>query len=244
MNRRRSRSHRRPTARRRGPHRRGLPHRDLVALAELRGRVAVQLQGHRQRRLRVRAQGAVARGRRRGLGDAAHPDRVVVSAAEESRAGRRAQRRGVEAVVAQTAGRQPVRGRRPARPPEGARRAEAHVVEQDDQHVRRTGRREQRLDRSKGRVGVLRVVGRQARDRPVGNRQHRPRMPVRSHDDPSSSGLVPSSSRPGGGPVEIPPVTVACSSAGGHHASRMNRSGPTPSRRMTTGATLPGCAGG
>ena len=42
-------------------HRRGLPHRHLVALAELRRRVAVELQRHRQRRLRVRPQRAVAR---------------------------------------------------------------------------------------------------------------------------------------------------------------------------------------
>ena len=36
-----------------------LPHRDLVALAELRGRVAVQLQRLGQRRRRVRPQRAV-----------------------------------------------------------------------------------------------------------------------------------------------------------------------------------------
>src|SRR4029079_5368904 len=105
-------------------------------------------------------------------------------------------------------------------------------------------RREQRLDRSKGRVGGPPVVGGQAPKPPVRDRPHPPRVTVQRQADTSSSGLVPSSSRPGGGPVEIPPVTVACSSAGGHHASRMNRSGPTPSRRMTTGATLPGCAGG
>ena len=46
-------------------HGRGLPDRHLVALAELGGRVPVQLQGERQRRLGVRAQRVVA-GRRRG----------------------------------------------------------------------------------------------------------------------------------------------------------------------------------
>ncbi len=60
------------------PHRRGLPHRHLVALAELRRRVPVQLERLRQRRLGVRPQRVVARRRRRRLGDRAHPYRVVV----------------------------------------------------------------------------------------------------------------------------------------------------------------------
>ena len=96
-------------------HRRGLPHRHLVALAELRRRVPVQLQRHRQRRLRVRPQRAVARRRRRRLGDAAHPDRVVVAAGQQRRPGRRAQRRGVEPVVLSA---------RP--PPAGPRSASRH----------------------------------------------------------------------------------------------------------------------
>ena len=65
------------------PHRRRLPHRHLVALAELRRRVAVQLQRHRQRRLGVRAQRAVARRRGRRLGDPAHPHRMVVAARQQ-----------------------------------------------------------------------------------------------------------------------------------------------------------------
>ena len=62
-------------------------------------------------------------------------------------AGRRAQRGGVEAVVPEPARGETLGGRRPARPPERARRAEADVVEQDDQHVRCALRRQQRLDR-------------------------------------------------------------------------------------------------
>ena len=58
---------------------------------------------------------------------------------------------------------QPLGGRRLARPAERARRAEADVVEQDDQHVRRARRRPQRLDRRERRVGILRVLV----DRPV-----------------------------------------------------------------------------
>ena len=63
------------------PDRARLPHRHLVALAELGGRVAVQLQRLRQRRAGVRPNRAVARRRRRDLGDPAHPDRVVVASA-------------------------------------------------------------------------------------------------------------------------------------------------------------------
>ena len=94
------------------PHRRGLPHRHLVALAELGRGVAVQLQRHRQRRLGVRPQRAVARRRGGGLGDAAHPDRVVVAPGQQCLPGRRAQRSGVEPVVLQAAGRQPLGSRR------------------------------------------------------------------------------------------------------------------------------------
>ena len=77
-----------------------LPDRHLVALAELGGRVPVELEDLRQRSARVRAHRVVARRRRRDLGDAAHPHRVVVAAAQQRRPRRRAQRRRVEAVEA------------------------------------------------------------------------------------------------------------------------------------------------
>ena len=84
-----------------------LPHRHLVALAELRRRVAVELQRLRQRRARVRADRVVARRRRRDLRDPAHPDRVVVAARQQRGPRRRAQRRRVEAAELQ-ARRRPV----------------------------------------------------------------------------------------------------------------------------------------
>ena len=87
--------------------------------------------------------------------------------------GRRAQRRGVKAVVAQTLARQPLRHRRRARSPERARRPEPHIVEQDHQYVRGTLRRAQLADRGKLGLRVLGVVGRQARGRDVGDRQDR-----------------------------------------------------------------------
>ena len=159
-----------------------------MALAELRGGVPVQLQGHRQRRLGVRSQRAVARGRRRGLGDAAHPDRVVVAAGEQCLPGGSAQRSGVEPVVLQAAGGQPLGSRGAARTAERTRCPEPHVVQQHDQHVRGALGRQQRLDRRVRRVRVLRVVGRQARSRSVWNRQHAAGVPVWAHGRPSVRG--------------------------------------------------------
>ena len=152
------------------PHRARLPDRHLVALAELRRRVAVQQQRLRQRRTRVGADGAVAGRRRRELCDDTHPDRVVVATREERGSGRRAESRGVEAVVFQSACGEPLGGRRRTRPAERARSGEADVVEQDDEHVRCTRRRTQRLDRREARVGVLGVERRRARERAIRDR--------------------------------------------------------------------------
>ncbi len=163
------------------PERRRLPHRDLVALAELRGRVAVELERHRERRLGVRAQRAVAGRRRRRLGDAAHAHRVVVAPGEERLAGRRAQGRGVEPVVAQAARREALRRGRRARAAECARGAEPDVVEEDDEDVGGTLGRQQRLDRRERRVGVLRVVRDQPGRGTVGDRQHRAGVAVGRH---------------------------------------------------------------
>ncbi len=66
-------------------HRARLPHRHLVALAELRRRVAVQLQRLRQRRAGVGADRVVPGRRGRELGDDPHPDRVVVAARSAAR---------------------------------------------------------------------------------------------------------------------------------------------------------------
>ena len=80
-----------------------LPHRHFVALAELRGRVAIELEGQRERRLGVGQHRALARSGGRDLGDAAHADRVMVAPGEQRLPRRRAQRRGVEARVLQPA---------------------------------------------------------------------------------------------------------------------------------------------
>ena len=145
-------------------HRRRLPHRHLVALAELRGRVPVQLQRHRQRRLRVRPQRAVARRRRRGLGDAAHADRVVVAAGEHRLARRRAQRGGVEAVVLQAARGESFGGRR-----RGTDRRTRSTRRSPRRRAARSARSGAPSGGSSGSIGgirrvrVLRVVRRQTR---------------------------------------------------------------------------------
>ena len=78
----------------------------------------------------------------------------------------------MEAVVLQPARGQALRRRRRARTAERARRAEADVVEQHHDDVRRPRRRPQRLDGRKRRIRILRVIGDQPVERPVGDRQH------------------------------------------------------------------------
>ena len=94
------------------PHRAGLPDRHLVALAELGGAVAVEQQGLGQRRRSVRAHRAVARGRRRDLGDGAHADGVVVAAGQQRLPGGRTERGRVEAGELQALRREPLGVRR------------------------------------------------------------------------------------------------------------------------------------
>ena len=107
----------------------GLPDRNLVALAELRRRIAVELQRQRQRRLGVRQHRGVPGCRGGGFGDVAHAHRVVVAAGQQRLARRRAQRSGVEPVVLQPARCQLLEVRRLARPAERTAGAEADVVD-------------------------------------------------------------------------------------------------------------------
>ena len=66
------------------PYGRDLPVRHLVALAELRRRIPVELQDLRQRRLFLGPDAVVAWSRRRHLGDRAHADRMMVSTGENA----------------------------------------------------------------------------------------------------------------------------------------------------------------
>ena len=79
-------------------HRAGFPDRHFMALAELRRRVAIELERHGERRLVLRQHRRVARSRRRDFADATHVDRVVIPASQQRLPRRRAQRRRVEAI--------------------------------------------------------------------------------------------------------------------------------------------------
>ena len=79
------------------------------------------------------------------VGDPAHADAVVVAPGEDAGAGRGAQRGGVEVRVAQAVCGQPVERRCGDVGPEAAELCEAHVVEQDDQHVGRSRGRTYRV---------------------------------------------------------------------------------------------------
>ena len=117
------------------PHRARLPDGYLMALAELRSRVAVQLQRLGERRAHVRPDRVVSGRRRRDLRDPAHAHRVMVSSCEQRLTSRRAERGRVEAVVLEAVGGEPLGNRCVDRAAEGARRGEADVVEQDHEHV-------------------------------------------------------------------------------------------------------------
>ena len=133
------------------------PDRHLVALAEMCGRIAVQLQYLGQRRLRFGTDRGVSRRGRRTLGDNAHADRVIVAPAEHGRTGRRAERADVEAVVGEAVCGQAVGGRRRAGPPESVHRRVARVIQQNQKHIWRALRWPQWLNRREFRVRILGV---------------------------------------------------------------------------------------
>ena len=126
----------------------GLPHRDLVALADLGGGVAVQLQRRRQRGARVGPDRRVAGRGGRHLGDPGHTDRVgggSFPTATLPTSVSRSPSCGTwcTSIPARRVARRPC----PTRPAERRRRPEPDVVDQHHQHVRRPRRRPQRHDR-------------------------------------------------------------------------------------------------
>ena len=136
--------------------------------------VAVLLQRLRERCARARHRTRVARERPGELRHRAHSDPVLIAAGQHGRARRRAQRGHVEAVVAQAHLRDPrqVRGR--DRPTERVGLAEAGVVDDDEEDVRRVlGRLGPGDDRPVGDRLVERAAH-HAAEGPVGDRQHRP----------------------------------------------------------------------
>ena len=85
--------------------------------------------------------------------DHAGPDGVVVAAGKEGGPRGRAQRRRMEAVVAQAIGRQSVQNRRGGASAESGRVSETGIVREDEKHVGRVGRRRDRF--RKVRRGLL-----------------------------------------------------------------------------------------
>src|SRR5207247_11170985 len=96
-----------------GPRRAELPARRQVPFADRERAVARVAQDARQRRGRAGDGAVVAREPDRDVGEEAHADGVVIAPREQAGACGRAERRDVEAVVAETAGGQrvDVRGR-------------------------------------------------------------------------------------------------------------------------------------
>ena len=149
-----------------------VPGRD-VPLAEAAGDVAVLAQDAREGGARARPHSGVAREGARQLGDAAHPDTVVVASRQEGRPGGGADRRDVERVI----GEPPLLHAREVRgadvAAEGVRTAEARVIDEHDEHV---GGVLGSLGAHDHRPVAHRLVDGAARDaaeRLVGDRQHR-----------------------------------------------------------------------
>ena len=148
-----------------------LPGRRLVALSKGGCRIAIEPQHFGQGSDRVRALSGIAGIGGRDLGDAAHVVHVVVAAGEQRDPRRRAKRGRVELVVAQAVVGERLDRRHVDRPAECARLAEAHVVDEDDQHIRRALRR-LNLE-ARRRLGVARVEFGVDRNRRLGDREDR-----------------------------------------------------------------------
>src|SRR5439155_5903033 len=98
----------------------------------------------------------------RGFLDDARRYRVVVATGEQRGARRAAERRGMEAVVTQPFGRQPVHRRGRDAAAERAELAKARIVDQDQDDVRRALRRRDGLREPRGvrvLVGAADVAG-------------------------------------------------------------------------------------
>ena len=128
-----------------------------MPLADHVGVVAVLLQHLGQEPVLERDVAVITRVAGGEFGDRGHPVGVVVAAGDDAGARRRAQRRGVHAVVAQTAGRERVQMRGGDRTPVAAELTEPGVVQNDEQDVGGPGDRPDRL-----RPRWARLIGRPA----------------------------------------------------------------------------------
>ena len=119
------------------PHRRGLVGGRVVPFAEGGGLVAVVLQDLGNRRGSHRHDAGVAVPIHRALGDGAAADALVIAPGEQRGARGRTDRGGVKTVVADAFVAQFRKRRRVGEAAERVRHAEAGIVDQHDEHVRR-----------------------------------------------------------------------------------------------------------
>ena len=143
---------RRPAVER--PRRSLLPIRGQVPLAEGGGAVAVVAQDPRQRRAVAGQRGGVARVPARELADRAEADRVAIASGQQRCPGGRADGRDMEAVVAHAALGDARVVRRLDGAAEGARIAEAGVIDEHEQDVRRAVGRRRMADQVPVRLGA------------------------------------------------------------------------------------------
>ncbi len=149
----------------------GLPSGGIVVLADPGGHVAVLAQDL--------ADGAAAPGQDAGiavvagggLGDPGERRRMVIAPGDQGRSRRTAERRGVEVVEPQPLGRQPGHGRRGNAAAESAELAEAGVVDEHQQDVRRAFGRLHRGGKLR-RIGVGIGAAHLAGEAEVGTRQN------------------------------------------------------------------------
>lgn len=107
-----------------------------MPLAEGAGHKTVVAQNAWQRGAAARPDRRIARVWARELGDRSEAHPVMVAPGQQRRAGRRAHRRDMEAVVGQPILRHPSQRRGPDGAAKGIRAAEPGVIDQHDQHVR------------------------------------------------------------------------------------------------------------
>ena len=116
-----------------------LPIGDVVILSDECGAVPALAQNLREHRRVLGNLPAVTRIAVANLRDHAGPGGMVVASGEQGGAGGRAERRGMEARVAQAHFRHAIEVRRGNLSSKGSPLSESRVVDQDDQHVRRPG---------------------------------------------------------------------------------------------------------
>ena len=127
------------------PHRRGFGRRRVVPLAEGRSLISVIAKHLGDGRGRPGNDAGIAIPVHRALGDGAGTHALVISAGQQRRARRRADRGRVEGVVADAVIRDPRKRRRVDWTAIGIGQAEANVIEEDDQDVGRVLRQVVRL---------------------------------------------------------------------------------------------------